>query len=87
MTRNTRSSERIAWRSRYRSPRRKAELIAVADRVAATGEAVVVTRRGKPLIRLVPVEAPASLEGNVTYLVDEEELIYGSLGEWDAEGA
>lgn len=63
----------------------KAHLLAVADQVASTGESVVVTRRGKPLVRLVPIEAPPSLEGSVTFLVDEEELIYAPLDEWDVE--
>lgn len=65
--------------------RAKAQLLAVAAEVANTGEPVVVTRRGKPLIRLVPIEDPPSLKGSVTFLVDEEELIYGSLFDWDAD--
>lgn len=63
----------------------KTHLLAVADQVASTGESIVVTRRGKPLVRLVPIEPPPSLEGSVTYLVSEDELIYGSLAEWDVD--
>jgi prevent-host-death family protein len=62
----------------------KAKLIAVADQVASTGEAIVVTRRGKPLVRLVPITPPPSLDGSVTFLVDEDDLIYAPLGDWDA---
>jgi prevent-host-death family protein len=65
--------------------RAKAQLLALADEVASTGESIVVTRRGKPLVRLVPIEPPPSLEGSVTFLVDEEELIYAPLVEWDAD--
>lgn len=32
----------------------KAKCLAVMDEVAATGEAVVITKRGKPVARLVP---------------------------------
>lgn len=63
----------------------KTHLLAVADRVASTGESVVVTRRGKPLVRLVPIEPPPSLEGSVTFLVSEQELIYATLDEWDLD--
>jgi prevent-host-death family protein len=65
----------------------KAKLIAVADQVASTGEAIVVTRRGKPLVRVVPITPPPSLDGSVTFLVDEEDLIYAPLGDWDAATA
>jgi prevent-host-death family protein len=65
----------------------KARLLAVADQVASTGEPVVMTRRGTPLVRLVPISPPPSLEGSVTFLVDEEELIYAPLEEWDADRA
>ncbi|MGD9696643.1 MAG: type II toxin-antitoxin system Phd/YefM family antitoxin [Thermoleophilia bacterium] len=63
----------------------KARLLALAEEVATTGEEVVVTKRGRPLVRLVPVDPPDSLRGSVTYHVDEEELIYGRLGVWDVE--
>jgi prevent-host-death family protein len=45
----------------------KAECLALLDRVQATGEALVVTKRGKPVARLVPMqtEAPRSLLGSV----------------------
>ena len=45
------------------------------DEVAASGETIVVTKRGKPVAKLGPiVERPASLlgflEGNFTYVGD-----------------
>lgn len=67
--------------------RAKAEFLALADTVASSGEEVVVTRRGEPLVRVIPFERPRTLAGSVTFLVDEDELIYGSLGEWDVERA
>jgi prevent-host-death family protein len=63
----------------------KAECLALLDDVAATGQTIIVTKRGKPVARVVPVEEPPSLRGSVTYLVDDDELI-APLGEaWDAE--
>ncbi len=63
----------------------KAECLALLDDVASTGQSIVVTKRGKPVARVVPFEEPPSLRGSVTYLVDDDELI-APLGEvWDAE--
>jgi prevent-host-death family protein len=53
----------------------KAQCLALLDDVAATGDELIVTKRGKPVARVVPLEPPADLRGSVTYLVDEEELI------------
>jgi len=36
----------------------KAHALATIAEVAATGESVVVTKRGKPLVRLIPFEGP-----------------------------
>lgn len=63
----------------------KATFLALAEEVATTGEEVVVTKRGKPLVKLSPVDSHGSLAGSVTFLVDEEELIYGRLDTWDME--
>lgn len=53
----------------------KAECLALLDQVAATGEEIVVTKRGKPVARVTPVEEPPSLLGSITYNVSDEELI------------
>lgn len=53
----------------------KAQCLALLDDVAATGTELVVTKRGKPVARVVPLEPPADLRGSVTILVDEEELL------------
>jgi antitoxin (DNA-binding transcriptional repressor) of toxin-antitoxin stability system len=60
--------------------------------VAETGEPIEITKRGKPLVRLIAVrperEAPRSIFGaarrHILYLAPDEELL--STGErWDAE--
>jgi prevent-host-death family protein len=63
----------------------KAECLALLDDVAATGQPIVVTKRGKPVAQVVPVEEPPSLRGSVTYLVDDEELIAPLDEVWDVE--
>ncbi len=62
----------------------KAECLGLLDDVANTGQEVTVTKRGRPVARLVPVAEPAPLDGSVTFLVDDGELI-APLGErWGA---
>jgi prevent-host-death family protein len=70
----------------------KATCLKVMDRVAATGEPIEVTKRGKPLVRLVPAEAEGktsrsifgAAKHRILYLAPDEELF--STGEaWDAE--
>lgn len=64
----------------------KARCLAILDEVADTHQVVVVTKRGRPVAKLVPVDdAPAPTLGSVT-LVAEEDAAYFSAGEgWDAE--
>jgi prevent-host-death family protein len=62
----------------------KAECLALLDRVAATGEEIVVTKRGKPIAKVSPIERPPSLVGSITYNVSDEELI-APLDDWEIE--
>lgn len=64
----------------------KAECLQLMDDVANGREEVIITKRGKPVARLVPVEpAPKKLfgcmEGTVTYLGD---ILSPIDEEWDA---
>ncbi len=63
----------------------KAQCLRLLDEVAETGETIVVTKRGKPVARVEPVEAPPSLQGSVVYHVDDEELLFSTGESWDAE--
>jgi prevent-host-death family protein len=73
-------SERIMSASQF-----KAKCLAVLDEVAATGEPVVVTKRGRPVARVVAAEAPPSLRGSVKILVSDEEFIAPLDEEWDVD--
>jgi prevent-host-death family protein len=61
----------------------KAKCLAVLDEVAKQGHSVVVTKRGRPVARLVPIaETRKSLIGSVI----EEGDIVSAIGEsWDAQ--
>lgn len=63
----------------------KAQCLRLLDEVAETGETIVVTKRGKPVARIEPVEEPRSLVGSVTFLVSDEELMEPILEPWDVE--
>jgi prevent-host-death family protein len=62
----------------------KARCLALLDRVAETGEPLVVTKRGRPVARVVPARAPGSgsLRGSVTVRGD---IVRPVLGSWDLD--
>jgi len=47
----------------------KARCLALLDEVAETGREIIVTKRGKPVAKLVPL-APKSLLGSVKFIGD-----------------
>ncbi|MDQ3722411.1 MAG: type II toxin-antitoxin system Phd/YefM family antitoxin [Actinomycetota bacterium] len=65
----------------------KAQCLAMLDEVAATGEQIVVTKRGRPVARVVAIEEPIGLGGSVTYHVSDEELIAPLDERWEVERA
>ena len=67
----------------------KATCLKLIDRVAETGEPVIITKRGKVLARLVPDRGkPRGLgqgRGSVEIMCSDEELFQLGAGEpWDA---
>jgi prevent-host-death family protein len=62
----------------------KAECLAVLDRVAETGEPVIVTKRGRPVAEVVPVKTGARrpLRGSVKTHGD---IVSPVLGDWDID--
>jgi prevent-host-death family protein len=68
MTMSARSTPRVIKAGEF-----KAKCLELMDEVAASGESIVVTKRGKPVAKLGPiVERPASLFG---FLAGNFELI------------
>ena len=71
----------------------KATCLKLMDRVAATGEPLVITKRGKPLVKLVPVREAedrpdsgvGSMKGTILYLAPDDELFSPAKGvRWNA---
>lgn len=66
----------------------KAECLALMDEVSQTGKSILITKRGRPVARLVPAASPPSSlrgfwKGNIEVVGD----IVGPTGErWEAEG-
>ena len=62
----------------------KAKCLALLDEVAQTGRTLVVTKRGKPVAKVVPVEEPETIDLAGSILEDDD--IIGPTDEsWDAE--
>jgi prevent-host-death family protein len=60
----------------------KARCLTLLDDVAKNGHELVVTKRGKPVARVVPAEPPRSLLGSVEFLVTDDELIEPLYEDW-----
>lgn len=65
----------------------KAQCLAMLDEVAATGEEIVVTKRGRAVARVSPMSEPESLRGSVTFNVTDEELLEPLEIAWGATDA
>jgi prevent-host-death family protein len=66
----------------------KARCLALIDQVSRTHQAIIITKRGKPVARLVPLEEekPRNLYGFFAGHVVEEGDIVSPTGEaWEAE--
>jgi antitoxin (DNA-binding transcriptional repressor) of toxin-antitoxin stability system len=57
------------------------------DEVAASGEEIVITKRGRAVAQLSAALPPASLRGSVTFNVSDDELLRPLDVEWDAAEA
>lgn len=63
----------------------KAKCLQLLDDVAAHRESLVITKRGKPVARLVPMPPDTQLFGALAgSVVDETDLIAPIDTEWDA---
>jgi len=63
----------------------KAKCLALLDEVAEKRETLVVTKRGKPVARVMPADEPRSLVGTVRQLVSDEELIKPLYEDWEPD--
>lgn len=80
MTRHRATSQREIAVSAF-----KARCLALLDEVAETGETLVITKRGKPVARVQPIDAAPSLVGSVSFEVDDAALIAPVGDRWNAD--
>jgi prevent-host-death family protein len=63
----------------------KARCLRLLDEVAESGEPLVVTKRGRPVVRVEPTERlQRDLRGSVKLLVSPEEFVKPLEVEWNA---
>jgi prevent-host-death family protein len=66
----------------------KAECLALLDKVERTKVSVLVTKRGRPVARLVPLDAQPERQetrGSVKLRVAEDEAYYSTGESWNVE--
>lgn len=74
------SEERVVMASTF-----KAQCLALIDRVAIDHIPVVITKRGRPVARLVAIEdeTPGSTMGSVHLVAEADEDYFTTGEEWD----
>lgn len=67
----------------------KAECLAILDQVDELGVSVVVTKHGRPVARVVPVEptGSATMAGSVRLLAEADEAYYSTDEAWEIDPA
>jgi len=64
----------------------KQRCLALLDRVSESGVPLLVTKRGRPVARVVPVERPDTrILGSLQVLTDDEEELFSTGETWEAE--
>ncbi len=65
----------------------KATCLRLLDQVAERGEPITVTKHGRAVAQVVPIDAPAPLLGSVSFALSDEELINARTGIWGVENS
>ena len=66
----------------------KAECLAILDQVEELKISVIVTKHGRPVARVVPMESGSSTDdliGSVTLVAEDDEAYFSTGARWDAE--
>jgi len=77
------TDERTIMASRF-----KAECLAILDQVERMKISVTITKRGRPIARVVPLDGgdePRATMGSVRLVAEEDEPYYSTGASWDAE--
>lgn len=62
----------------------KAQCLALLDEVAASHDPVIVTKHGRPVAKLVPLDSGPPAPGSVTLIADDDEDYFSTGEHWDA---
>ena len=66
----------------------KQQCLALLDHVDATKERIVVTKRGRPVAQLVPLDdLGRPTMGSVTLVTEDDEAYYSTGDSWSAEAS
>lgn len=63
----------------------KARCLALLDEVAESRKVLVVTKHGRPVAKVVPIEEPPSVRGSVRILDDDDEALFSTGERWTVE--
>lgn len=63
----------------------KARCLALLDEVATTRRSLVVTKHGRPVAKLVPLDDAAPTLGSVTLLTHDDDALFSTGEAWDAD--
>lgn len=63
----------------------KAQCLALLDEVEASRRTIVVTKHGRPVAKLVPLDKSAPTMGSVTLLAEDEDDYFTTGAAWDAD--
>ena len=55
------------------------------DEVAQAHDSLIVTKRGRPVAVVAPIEEPVSLRGSVKFNVSDDDLLAPLAERWDAD--
>jgi prevent-host-death family protein len=83
MEKRARAGERTIMASRF-----KAECLAILDQVEQMGISVTVTKHGRPVARLVPLDADGLAQptmGSVRLIAEDDAAYYSTEESWDAD--
>ncbi len=79
------SLDRTIMASRF-----KAECLAILDQVERMRISVVVTKHGRPIARVVPLDEPgqrSTLKGSVRLVAEDDEAYYSTGERWDVDAS
>jgi prevent-host-death family protein len=63
----------------------KAKCLAMLDDVAESGAQIIVTKHGRPVAKLVPIEEPAPTMGSVTLIAESDDDYFTTESEWHVD--